>query len=240
MLNMRSVGSLSPGTASTSDLGTRAVIRDAAITCMATQGLNVGLRTIAAEAGVSAALIVHHFGSKNGLTEECRRHALAIMEREKARAVSDEAGATILVQLANAEGYAEITAFVMRCLQQGGPAGREFTDDMVAATEAFLKAGVLAGTVHPSRDPHARARLLTAMSVGVLLSWFSQHDGPLDLADFGREMAAQLELAALPALELYTEGLFTTRTPLDAYLAARAGTEPAGEPNPGTTATATE
>lgn len=201
-------------------LTTQTRIRDAAIVCLASEGLQAPLRTIAAHAGVSAALIVHHFGSREGLVEACRSHALAVIEEEKGKAISDDAGATMLVQLANAEGYAPITAFVMRCLQQGGSAARAFTDDMARATEAFLEAGVAAGTVRPSRDPHSRARLMSAMSIGVLLSWFADSDGPLDLQTFGRRMAEEMDQVVLPALELYTDGLFLTRAPLEAYLAA--------------------
>ena len=39
-------------------------IRDAAIDQWGQHGFNVGLRSIAEAAGVSAALVIHHFGSK--------------------------------------------------------------------------------------------------------------------------------------------------------------------------------
>ena len=46
-------------------------IRDAAIDQFGQKGFAVGLRTIADAAGVSAALVIHHFGSKDGLRKVC-------------------------------------------------------------------------------------------------------------------------------------------------------------------------
>ena len=62
VLNMRSASD---------DRTAIARIRDAAIQQWGEQGFNVGLRSIAEAAGVSAALVIHHFGSKDGLRKEC-------------------------------------------------------------------------------------------------------------------------------------------------------------------------
>src|SRR5215213_6396132 len=51
-----------------SDLTARARIRDTAMTLFARQGVAAtSLRAVARQAGVSPALLVHHFGSKQGL-----------------------------------------------------------------------------------------------------------------------------------------------------------------------------
>ncbi|RJN32233.1 TetR/AcrR family transcriptional regulator [Nesterenkonia natronophila] len=51
-----------------SDRTARARIRNAAISCLATTGLSVAdIEDIAEDAGTSAALIIHHFGSKGRL-----------------------------------------------------------------------------------------------------------------------------------------------------------------------------
>src|SRR5690625_6728632 len=52
---------------SADDLHARARIRNAAVTRFGADGFGAGLRAIAADAGVSPALIVHHFGSKSAL-----------------------------------------------------------------------------------------------------------------------------------------------------------------------------
>ena len=56
---------------SADDLTAVARIRDAAIDQLGQHGFSVGLRAIAEAAGVSAALVIHHFGSKDGLRKAC-------------------------------------------------------------------------------------------------------------------------------------------------------------------------
>src|ERR1700758_4479430 len=63
ILNMRSA-----------DMTAAARIRGAAIEQFGHRGFNVGLRAIADAAGVSAALVIHHFGSKQGLRKACDDH----------------------------------------------------------------------------------------------------------------------------------------------------------------------
>ncbi len=60
-------------------------IRDAAVDQWGQQGFTVGLRSIAEAAGVSAALVIHHFGSKDGLIEAVyrevvNRHATRVID----------------------------------------------------------------------------------------------------------------------------------------------------------------
>ena len=59
----------------------RAVIRDEALRLFAARGPDaVTVRQIAAAAGVSPALVVHHFGSKEGLREVIDEHVLGLFE----------------------------------------------------------------------------------------------------------------------------------------------------------------
>jgi AcrR family transcriptional regulator len=63
------------------DRTTRAVIRDEALRLFATGGPeSVTVRQIAEAAGVSAGLVVHHFGSKDGLRQEVDQYVLAVFE----------------------------------------------------------------------------------------------------------------------------------------------------------------
>jgi TetR/AcrR family transcriptional regulator, regulator of cefoperazone and chloramphenicol sensitivity len=78
------------------DLTARATIRAAAIPVFADHGMAVVTITqIAAHAGVSPALVIHHFGSKDGLKEASDERALAVLEGM----VTDLAGADCAVVL---------------------------------------------------------------------------------------------------------------------------------------------
>src|SRR2546423_15267855 len=63
------------------DLTSKAVIRNAALRLFAERGHDaVSVRGIAAAAGVSPALVVHHFGSKDGLRAAVDEHVGAIFD----------------------------------------------------------------------------------------------------------------------------------------------------------------
>ncbi|MFV2171991.1 TetR/AcrR family transcriptional regulator [Actinomadura sp. LOL_016] len=63
------------------DRSTRAVIRDEALRLFALHGPDrVTVRRIGEAAGVSPALVIHHFGSKDVLRETVDRHVLGLLE----------------------------------------------------------------------------------------------------------------------------------------------------------------
>jgi Tetracyclin repressor-like, C-terminal domain len=90
---------------------------------------------------------------------------------------------------------------------------------MTEDAEEYMAEGVRAGTIKPSRDPHARAEFLTITSGGGLLLYLQMHETPADLRAVLRDYARDM---VLPALEIYTEGLMADRTMYDAFLAAEA------------------
>ena len=77
------------GEAGADDRTTRARIRDAAIDCIAQHGLtDTTVRKIAAAAGVSPGLVIHHFGSMDALREACDQHVADEIRRQKSAALS--------------------------------------------------------------------------------------------------------------------------------------------------------
>ena len=67
---------------STSDLTAKATIRNAALRLFADRGPDaVTVRQVAAAAGVSPALVMHHFGSKAGLRESVDDHVAQQLRR---------------------------------------------------------------------------------------------------------------------------------------------------------------
>lgn len=199
------------------DLTTRARIRDAAILRFARDGFDVGLRQIAEDAGVSAALIVHHFGSKDGLRAECDEHVLALIREHKEKTTVVGGMENMLLALASMEESAPLLGYGLRSMQAGGDLARSYIDHFVADAEVYCASAVAAGTMLPSLDEKARARYLTVKGFGTLLLDLTLNPpaDPTDLVTFLRGYMARM---GLPSFELSCQGLMTDRTMLDAYL----------------------
>jgi AcrR family transcriptional regulator len=199
------------------DLTAAARIRDAAIEQFGQHGFGVGLRAIAEAAGVSAALVIHHFGSKEGLRKACEDYIAEEIYSTKSEALQSNDPATWFAQLAEIEAYAPLMAYLVRSMQAGGELANMLWRRMIDNAYAYLEEGVRAGTIKPSRDPHARAKYLGLTGGGGFLLYLQMHDTPTDLRAVLRDYAQDM---VLPALEIYTEGLMTDRTMYDAFLTA--------------------
>ena len=210
------MGSARPTPAS--DLTTRARIREAAVHRFAEDGMQASLRAIAADVGASPALILHHFGSRAGLRQECDHWVLAQISAHKSAVLGPGGATAMLTQLAHVEGYAHLVAYLLRCLQGGGAIAKALIDDLAAESEAYLREAEETGTVSRSRDPAARARLLTEMALGALLLQLPGGGEPLHVGQLPALLRAYTDRVILPYLELYTEPLLTDSSLLDAYL----------------------
>lgn len=193
-------------------------IRDAAIAQWGEHGFNVGLRSIAEAAGVSAALVIHHFGSREGLRKACDDYIAEEIREAKSESLRTSDPAAWLSQMAEIESYAPLMAYLVRSLQSGSELAKSFWRRMIDDAEQYMEEGVRSGLIKASRDPRARARYLAMASGGGFLLYLQMHDNPTDLRavlrDYGEEMV-------LPALELYTQGLMNDSTMYDAFLAQR-------------------
>lgn len=208
------------------DLHTRARIRNAAVVRFGQDGFGVGLRAIAADAGVSPALIVHHFGSKAGLREACDEHVMQTITDAKLDTIGAAGPEQMLAQLAAVDEYAPAADYAVASLTAGGELARRLIDRMTDMTLEFLAAGVEAGTVKESRDPAARARYLTQASLGMLLLAHRMRSESGDVTNLSSVLADLSADIVAPALELYTEGLLTDDRFLRTYEAG-ASTPPA-------------
>ncbi len=199
------------------DLTAAARIRDAAIEQFGERGFDVGLRAIAEAAGVSAALVIHHFGSKEGLRKACDDFVVEEIRASKSETIQSTDPATWFAALAEIESYAPLVSYLVRSMQSGGELAKMLWQSMIDSAYEYMEEGVRAGTVRPSRDPYARARFLSLSGGGALLLYLQMHETPTDLKavlrDYSRDMV-------LPSLEVYTEGVMTDRTMFDAFLAA--------------------
>jgi AcrR family transcriptional regulator len=198
------------------DLTAAARIRDAAIEQFGQHGFGTGLRAVAEAAGVSAALVIHHFGSKERLRKACDDYIAEEIRDAKSKAMRSTDPTTWFAQMAAIESYAPMMAYLVRSMQEGGELAKTLWRKMIEDAEDYIDEGVRAGTLKPSRDPRARAKYLAISGGGSFLLYLQMHDNPTDLRavlrDYGDEMI-------LPSLELYTEGLLADRTMYDAFLA---------------------
>ncbi|KAA8967684.1 TetR/AcrR family transcriptional regulator [Mycobacterium sp.] len=198
------------------DLTAAARIRHAAIEQFGRHGFGIGLRAIAKAAGVSTALVIHHFGSKEGLRTACDDYVAEEIRNAKSETMRSTDPGTWLAALAEVESYAPLMAYLLRSMQSGGELARILWRKMIQDAEEYLDEGVRAGTLKPSRDPKARAKYLAITGGGGFLLYLQMHPNPTDLRAVLRDYSNDM---LLPSLEVYTEGLMADRTMYDAFLA---------------------
>ena len=209
-MNMRSASSAAPGTTGSDDRTARARIRDAAITLVAGRGTAaLSARAVAAAAGVSAGLVIHHFGSMDALRTACDEHVVAVIRERKQEAFAGGSGLDVMAVLRE-QGMVSFAAYLAAVLADDSPAVAHLVDEMVSDAEAYLEDGVTTGKLRPSDDPRGRAVVLTLWSLGALvMSPHLQRLLGVDLTapDLGHRASTASYLA--PVQELYANGLFT-------------------------------
>lgn len=189
------------------DLTALARIRAAAIELFAAQGFaHTTVRSIAERAGVSAALILHHYGSKDGLRAACDAYLLDFLRDEKTKAFTTGSAPTTKAYLRDHPETRPLFDYMTRVLAEGGPTAEAMFDRMVADVRGYLAAGEAAGTVRPSVDEEARAVVHTAVGVSLLLlgPQVARHLGGDQLLDEG-----VVERYAAVTYELYAHGILT-------------------------------
>lgn len=191
------------------DLRAAAVIRDAAMQLFAERGAAaVTVREIAAAAGVSPGLVMHHYGSKDGLKDAADRRAAAFFEEmlgELAR-TGEEGGSASLADLlaARLEDEPVMVDYVRRLLLDGGDAASALFEKLFDASEAGMRSLVDAGIARPAQDERTRTAFLLANDLALLLlrRQITRVTGTDPLARAG--------LAAWTAavMDVYTGGIF--------------------------------
>jgi AcrR family transcriptional regulator len=199
-----------------SDLTTRARLRDAAIRRFASGGFDSSVRDIAATAGVTAGLITHHFGSKQALREECDAEVLRRVRDIKGEAMS-MAPSNAIALMATAEGFGDSFAYIMRSVREGSDAGKTFLEHMIDDAKVYVAAAVAGGSIRQSRDPDGQALVLVTHALGGMLLQLTLLEEN-DFSDGAGMLARLAARTTLPTLELYAEGILTDSTLLDEYL----------------------
>lgn len=193
---------------SADDLTAVARIRATAMRLFALHGARgVSLRDVAREADVSPSLVVHHFGSKDGLRDAVDTHVADVMTRLIGELTDqpDDAGRATAALWAALDREPDLMAYLRRSLVEGAAPGRRLFGWMVEATERELTAMQDAGVLRPADDPRARAVFLLAndMAPIVLRDLVADALGADPLSREG------LERWSTTLMDVYTRGLFT-------------------------------
>lgn len=213
MLNMRSP---------TPDLTTRARIRDAALSLFGANGFSgTSVRAIADRAGVSAALVMHHFGSKEALRVECDAHIVdEVIGRKEQLGTDGDLSSTMRRWLADVDTHRASLDYLARMITDGTEAGARLFDDLVERTATMIDSEIAAGRMRPSSDARMTAVIVASHGLVPLLLE-SQLGRALGEPGLTPALVARM---TLPTLELYTHGLYQNTDVLDAATAALAGT----------------
>jgi AcrR family transcriptional regulator len=128
------------------------------------------VRAIAAEADVSPALVLHHFGTKAGLLDACDDHLLGAVRQRKSDALATGPSLDVLGGMAAvSEELVPLVRYLARRLTEGGAAMASLVDRIVADAHEYVRIGIDSGYIRPSAHERDRTVLLTLWSLGALV-----------------------------------------------------------------------
>ena len=190
---------------SVSDLTARARVRDAAVDLFGRVGFErATVREVAALAEVSPGLVIHHFGSKEGLRDACNAHVADELFGRKNDLLHPGAAAAIRSWLADFDQFRPMLRYIAQMLTDGSSAGRRLFAAFHEGTRTMLDEQAEAGILRDLDDRDTVAAYLTVFGLAPLL--LQEH---LASAFGVAEMTGDLyRRSTLPLLDLYTHGLY--------------------------------
>ncbi|RKN45661.1 TetR/AcrR family transcriptional regulator [Streptomyces hoynatensis] len=161
------------------DRTARAIVRDEALRLFAERGPDaVSVRRIAAAAGVSPALVLHHFGSKEGLRAAVDAHVVATfgallgeLTGEQGGELADPAHGGLLAEamMRHLPPGSPLAGYLRRLLLSEGEAARALFRSLFALARQALDELAAAGMAARGREPAVRAAFLLANDLAVFL-----------------------------------------------------------------------
>jgi TetR/AcrR family transcriptional regulator, regulator of cefoperazone and chloramphenicol sensitivity len=184
---------------------TKASIRNAAIAEFGRLGFErASIRSIARVAGVSPALVIHHYGSKEALRAACDEYVVDELFSSKNTLTDAEAAATMQAWLADIEQFRPLIDYLAHMLGEATPAADALFDRLTAGSAAMLDQQVAAGVVREPIDREVTAAYLTLYGVMPLIL-----QRQLGRALGGSELTTDMiRRSTLPIMDLYTNGLY--------------------------------
>jgi len=201
------------------DLTARARIRDSAIVYFGRHGFqSATVRAIAADAGVSPALVIHHFGSKEALREACDGYVTDCIDELASHASTHLEPRDLLDLMSRTPQLTPLVPYMIQAMTEGGEFAARLWERLVRDTEAYLRAAGAAGVVRPTADERSRAEMLTTFKMGMYLLARYMVPPRVDGDPSQIDIRAIAEKFTVPSLELFTYGMFTTSDYLDAFV----------------------
>lgn len=159
------------------DLTAKAVIRNAALRLFAESGHSaVSVRQIAEAAGVSPALVLHHFGSKDGLREAVDRYAAAQLDAlleapdEVGDVITSGSNASMAELIARViPPGSPLPAYLRRLLLEGDAAGRALFRRWYEVSRTLIEQLIAAGYATPTKDPEVLAAFMLTADLALLV-----------------------------------------------------------------------
>lgn len=196
--------------AAPSDLTAAATIREAAMELFAERGAAaVTIREVASASGVSPSLVIHHFGSKEGLKAAADARATALLEvlvSELMDASHPGGSATSLAGVfgERLEREPKLPAYIRRMLIDGGRPAESMFATLLDSTVAGLAVLERAQLLRPAADARLRAAFLLVNDLAAVML----REQLIAVAGVDPLAPAGLERWTREVLDVYTNGVF--------------------------------
>lgn len=191
-------------------------IRDAAISEFSAHGFaKTTVRKVAAAAEVSAGLVIHHYGSKDGLRQACDDRVFeSITETKRSKAAGPQSELFAMLTQGPMREHVE---YLLKSLLDPSASGQRFFDHFIDVIEEIIDEGFAGYTFQESEDPKAQAAMIAILSLAPLML------EPRIRHSLGTENLPSTFARLTPQLfELYRHGLLATEP---------SNVPPAGPPN---------
>ncbi len=199
------------------DLTAKARIRETALQLYADRGPDrVTVRDVAAAAGVSPSLVIHHFGSKAGLRKAVDEHVAssfdAVLDALTGDGIEDALSGGDSASLAEAfvAGFppgSSVPDYLRRLLLSNDPTGDRVFAHWFAVSERVLTDLEAAGIARPSQNLKVRAAFLFVNDLAAIL--LARHIGQVCGIDL--LTTEGMTRWAAEAVDVYSQGAFRAK-----------------------------
>ncbi|MEW1987597.1 TetR/AcrR family transcriptional regulator [Brevibacterium casei] len=179
-------------------------ILDAAIDEFSAHGFQkTTVRGIAAAAGVSPGLVIHHFGSKEGLRTACDDHVFEAITAKKA----ENAGYRVMAvqMMFDDPTMTTYVDYLLKSLLEPTEHGQRYFDHYVDLVESYIVEGFAGYEFRRSEDTRGQAAMLAVMALApaMLSRRLEANLGTADVASTMTRLAPHL-------LDLYMGGVLAS------------------------------